>query len=55
MTYDHWKTTNPDDAWLGPDPDDELEPEQNDDDDADRRLEDYLQNKIDFPFQDDGE
>lgn len=20
MTYDHWKTTNPEDAFLGPDP-----------------------------------
>lgn len=20
MSYDHWKTTNPDDEWLGPDP-----------------------------------
>lgn len=33
MTYDHWKTTNPEDEWLGPDPMDEgddpdnLEPE----------------------------
>ena len=25
MTYDHWKTTNPDDAWLGPDPNEEDE------------------------------
>jgi len=23
--YDHWKTTNPDDEWLGPDPDEEEE------------------------------
>ena len=23
MTYDHWKTTNPDDQFLGPDPEDE--------------------------------
>lgn len=22
MTYDEWKTTNPADRWLGPDPDD---------------------------------
>lgn len=27
MTYDHWKTTNPDDEWLGPAPDDEAEVE----------------------------
>jgi hypothetical protein len=20
MSYDHWKTTNPDDEWLGPEP-----------------------------------
>ena len=24
MTYDHWKTTNPDDEFLGPDPDDDI-------------------------------
>lgn len=23
MTYDHWKTTNPNDRWLGPNPDEE--------------------------------
>jgi len=23
MSYDHWKTTNPDDEWLGPDPNEE--------------------------------
>ena len=23
MTYDHWKTTNPDDEFLGPDPEEE--------------------------------
>ena len=23
MSYDHWKTTNPDDEWLGPDPEEE--------------------------------
>lgn len=23
MSYDHWKTTNPDDEWLGPDYDEE--------------------------------
>lgn len=23
MNYDHWKTTNPADEWLGPDPEDE--------------------------------
>lgn len=23
MNYDHWKTTNPDDQWLGPEPDQE--------------------------------
>jgi hypothetical protein len=22
-SYDHWKTTNPDDEWLGPEPEDE--------------------------------
>lgn len=27
MTYDHWKTTNPADEWLGPDPDAEAEDE----------------------------
>lgn len=30
MVYDHWKTTNPADEWLGPDPEwehDEREPE----------------------------
>ena len=21
MSFDHWKTTNPDDEWLGPEPD----------------------------------
>ena len=26
MSYDHWKTTNPEDRWLGPDPDED-EPE----------------------------
>jgi hypothetical protein len=32
MTYDHWKTTNPDDEWLGPNPDecDDPEPEEYD-------------------------
>jgi hypothetical protein len=25
MSYDHWKTTNPDDEFLGPDPLDVLE------------------------------
>ena len=23
MTYDHWKTTNPADEWLGPDPEED--------------------------------
>lgn len=23
MSYDHWKTTNPDNEWLGPEPDDD--------------------------------
>lgn len=23
MTYDNWKATNPDDEWLGPEPDDQ--------------------------------
>jgi hypothetical protein len=23
MTYDHWKTTNPADQWLGPEPEDD--------------------------------
>lgn len=23
--YDHWKTTNPDDRYLGPEPDDDLD------------------------------
>ena len=39
MTYDHWKATNPEDEWLGPDPDEddfddldfEAEPSQHDD------------------------
>jgi hypothetical protein len=27
--YDHWKATNPDDEWLGPEPDqDDEEPEK---------------------------
>lgn len=25
MTYDHWKTTNPEDRWIGPDPAEEDE------------------------------
>ena len=25
MTYDNWKTTNPADEWLGPEPDDDLD------------------------------
>lgn len=29
MSYDHWKTTNPDDEWLGPEPQsEEEEPEE---------------------------
>lgn len=27
MTYDHWKTTDPADEWLGPEPEAEEEPE----------------------------
>ena len=27
MTYDTWKTTNPDDEFLGPDPDQDDEPD----------------------------
>lgn len=30
MTYDHWKTTDPADEWLGPDPEAEEEPEMGD-------------------------
>jgi hypothetical protein len=26
MSYDHWKTTNPEDEWLGPEPPDGPEP-----------------------------
>jgi hypothetical protein len=26
MSYDHWKTTNPEDEWLGPEPKSEEEP-----------------------------
>lgn len=32
MTYDHWKTTNPDDEWLGPDPEDGCEEDESMDD-----------------------
>jgi hypothetical protein len=30
MSYDHWKTTNPEDEWLGPDPtlEDDGEPQE---------------------------
>jgi hypothetical protein len=28
MSYDHWKTTNPDDEWLGPDPAEEHDDEE---------------------------
>ena len=28
MSYDHWKTTNPEDEWLGPDPHNEPEEDE---------------------------
>jgi hypothetical protein len=28
MSYDDWKTTNPDDEWLGPDPAEEHDDEE---------------------------
>jgi hypothetical protein len=38
MSYDHWKTTDPADEWLGPDP----EPTDDEFDELDRLLKDCL-------------
>jgi hypothetical protein len=42
MSYDHWKTTNPDDEFLGPGPEEEPEPEYDAEDDGRKSYEEAL-------------